>query len=330
MFARVLMGVSVALFSVAYAQPVIPSAQESKMMVRKTFSVPAAVAGERKMLTLPKFGKVVYYAKSVGYGRPLILVHSVNAAASAYEMRPLWNQFAGERPLYALEWPGFGSSDRPDVPYTKELMTSALLALVNKLNTEVDVVALSLGSEFAARAALKDQRIRSLALISPTGLGKPRGNSQRANVEQRSKQNYKTLRQFSDPLYALVRSRLSLEYFLDLSFRGPVPAGLIRYAEKTTAVPGAKYAPLYFLSGQLFTTDAYKDLYSKLTIPTLVLFDKDGFVNFSRLPQFVSRSGAQAVRINGTDGLPHFEKVGEVRQELELFWNKANQTNIQE
>ena len=79
-----------------------------------------------------------------------MLAHSVNAAASAYEMKPLWDAYAGTRPVYALEWPGFGSSDRPDLRYTPELMTRALNALVAELGSEVDVVALSLGSEFAA------------------------------------------------------------------------------------------------------------------------------------------------------------------------------------
>lgn len=329
MFSRICLSFGALFLGIVDAQTIQSPATASSHVVRQHFTLPPAVMGQRQVLKLPQFGKVVYYASTTGYGKPLILTHSINAAASAYEMRPLWNQFIGERPVYLLEWPGFGSSDRPDVPYTKKLMTSALLALVAQLNTEVDVVSLSLGSEFAARAALQDKRIRSLALISPTGLGKPRANPQQTNAKRKSQETYKTLRQFSDPLYALLRTRFSLEYFLDLSFRGPVPQGLIRYSERTTAVPGAKYAPLYFLSGQLFTAHAYKDLYSKLTIPTLVLFDQDGFVSFSRLPQFVGRPGAQAIRINGTDGLAHFEKTGEVKQELELFWNKINQTTPQ-
>ncbi|NTY01939.1 alpha/beta fold hydrolase [Deinococcus sp. JMULE3] len=279
-----------------------------------------ALGGERRFLTLPGFGRVAYYADPRGEGRPLVLTVSVNAAASAYEMKPLWDAFAGTRPVYALEWPGFGSSDRPDVKYTSALMTGALTALVAELGSEVDIVALSLGSEFAARAALQEPRIRSLALISPSGLGQPRGGTQRATNEDGGQTLYNRLNTFSTPLYALLRTRISIEYFLSRSFRGPVDQGLVNYSMDTTRQPGAKYAPLYFISGQLFTADAYGDLYSRLTVPTLVLYDRDAFVSFDRLPQFTAQPSVRAVRIEGTDGLPQFEKTGAVVEALRAFW----------
>ena len=151
--------------------------------------LPAPVGGEERSLTLEGFGKVAYFADPRGSGRPLILTVSVNAAASGYEMRPLWDAYAGQRPVYLLEWPGFGHSARPDVPYTPELMTRALTALVAQLGQEADVVALSLGSEFAARAALQEPRIRSLALISPSGLGTPRGGSQQGEDARGNQRN---------------------------------------------------------------------------------------------------------------------------------------------
>ena len=96
------------------------------------FTLRPAVNGERRSLKVPGFGKVNYYASTAGTGRPLVLTHSINAAGSAYEMKPLWNTYAGTRPIYALEWPGFGSSDRPDTTYTPELMASALKAVLKR------------------------------------------------------------------------------------------------------------------------------------------------------------------------------------------------------
>ncbi|MBB5374697.1 pimeloyl-ACP methyl ester carboxylesterase [Deinococcus metalli] len=279
-----------------------------------------AVSGERQYLTLPGFGRVAYYADTRGTGRPLILTPSVNAAASAYEMKPLWDAYAGSRPVYALEWPGFGSSDRPDIRYTPALMTSALSALVAQLGTDVDVVALSLGSEFAARAALSDAHICTVALISPSGLGQPRPGTQQASADDGGQRLYRILNAVSTPLYGLLRLRPVIESFLDRSFHGPVDQGLVDYSVDTTRQPGAKYAPVYFISGQLFTPDAYAELYSKLQVPALVLYDKDAFVSFDRLPQFAAQPGVQAVRIPDTDGLPHFEKQPEVRSALDAFW----------
>ncbi|SMB78819.1 alpha/beta fold hydrolase [Deinococcus hopiensis] len=285
-------------------------------------SLRPALNGERRFLEVPGFGRVAYYADPRGQGRPLILTHSVNAAASAYEMKPLWDAYVGSRPVYALEWPGFGSSDRPDTRYTREGMTRALTALVQQLGTDLDVVALSLGSEFAARAALEEPRIRTLALISPSGLGQPRGGTQRANAGDGGEALYRRLNAVGTPLYALLRTRPSIEYFLSRSFRGPVDRGLVDYSLDTSRQAGAKYAPLYFISGQLFTPDAYGELYSKLRLPVAVLYDRDAFVSFDRLGLFAAQPGVRAVRIEGTDGLPQFEKTAEVRAALDAFWQQ--------
>ena len=309
-----LVGVAVALVACA------PALQPQTRTGAAVSSLRPAVGGEQRFLTLPGFGRVGYYADTRGSGRPLILTHAVNAAASAYEVRPLWDAYAGQRPVYALEWPGFGQSDRPDTTYTAEQMSQALLALVRELNTDVDVVALSLGSEFAARAALQEPRIRSLALISPSGLGGPRGGSQQATASDGGQTLYRRLRRVDDLLYGTLRTRPSIHYFLSRSFRGPVPGEVIDYSMETSRQPGAKYAPLYFVSGRLFDRDGYQNLYRPLRTPTLVLYDQDGFVSFDRLPLFARQPGVQAVRIPGTDGLPHWEKLSEVRAALDAFW----------
>lgn len=314
-------GLALGAAALAQTAPASPApAQVQPAEANRAVTLRPALNGERRYLTIPEFGRVAYYADPRGEGRPLVLTSSVNAAASAYEMKPVWDAYVGTRPVYALEWPGFGSSDRPDVTYTKELMTAALNALITELNTDVDVVGLSLGSEFAARAALLDRRVRSLALMSPSGLGSPRGGTQEATAGDGGQQLYDRLNAFSTPLYAIIRTRPSIQYFLSRSFRGPVDGGLIDYSLDTTRQPGAKYAPIYFISGRLFTPDAYADLYSRLNTPTLVLYDQDGFVSFERLQAFTQQSGVQAVRIEGTDGLPHFEKMPEVKAALDAFW----------
>ncbi len=282
-----------------------------------------ALQAERKSLELPGFGRVRYYASPEGTGRPIILTHAVNAAASAYEMKPVWDMFVGSRPVFALEWPGFGSSDRPDIRYTPGLMSQALRALVGQLGSEVDVVALSLGGEFAARAALAEPRIKTLTLISPSGFGTPTGTPQEASEQDGGDTLYGFLSAIGDPLFGLLSTRWVLEFFLDRSFRGPVPPDVVDYAQETTRQPGAKFAPIYFVSGRLFTSNAYRVLYDQLTIPVLVLYDQDGFVSFDNLATFAQKAAVSVVRIPETDGLPHFEKPQEVKVALTTFWSKA-------
>lgn len=302
----------------------VTHAQGVQPVAGKTFhlNLRPALNAERRFLELPGFGVVAYYASEGGTGRPLVLTHSINAAPSAYEMKPIFEYYAGKRPVYALEWPGFGSSERPDVKYTPELITSALSLLLDKLGQDVDVVSLSLGSEFAARAALDNPRIKSLALISPTGLGHPEGGSQQAQQDGRGQELYQRLDKWRGPLYGLLRSPLSLHYFLGKSFVGPVDKGLLDYAQRTTSQPGAVNAPLYFISGQLFTADAYNTLYAPLKIPVLVLYDKDPYSNFDRLSDWQKQGNVKAVRIAPSKGLPQFEKTNEVGAALDEFWSK--------
>lgn len=57
-----------------------------------------------------------------GEGAPVVLVHSVNAAASSFEMRPLFEGLRGERPVLAFDLPGFGRSQRGPRRYDRALV----------------------------------------------------------------------------------------------------------------------------------------------------------------------------------------------------------------
>ena len=84
-----------------------------------------------------------------------MLIHSINAAASAYELRPLFMEYRGRRPLYAPDLPGFGFSERGDREYSPALYVAAITDLLRSQVREmgpVDLVALSLGGGSSRRA----------------------------------------------------------------------------------------------------------------------------------------------------------------------------------
>ena len=115
--------------------------------------------------------RISYYADASGVGSPLVLIHSINAAGSAYEMKPIFEQYRGQRPVYALELPGFGFSERSDKVYSWQLYTDSIVEfLTDVVGEPADVIALSLSNEFAARAAHNHPDLfRSLTMISPSG-----------------------------------------------------------------------------------------------------------------------------------------------------------------
>ena len=66
------------------------------------------------------------YRGEVTEGAPLVLLHSINAAPSAMEMRPLFEHYRDKRPVWVPDLPGFGISDRPDVAYSSESLCAVV------------------------------------------------------------------------------------------------------------------------------------------------------------------------------------------------------------
>ena len=259
-----------------------------------------------------------YYHNDREDGRPLVLLHSINAAASAYEMRPFFAYYRGERPVYALDLPGFGFSERSNREYSAELYQNAILDFLETVvKAPADVIALSLSSEFAALAANQSPELfHSLSLISPTGLGKE--SSDLGDAKLLPLLNNPV---WAQPLYDLLVTKLSLHFFLKKSFVSEIDEGMLEYAYETSHQPGARFAPLTFVAGKLFSGNIVEIGYNPLSIPCLVLFDQDSYTTFERLAEVLSRNtGWRARKIVSTRGLPHWEQMGQVAEALDSFW----------
>jgi pimeloyl-ACP methyl ester carboxylesterase len=266
-------------------------------------------------------GRIAYYADEDGNGRPLLLVHSVNAAPSSLEVKPIFDHWRGERPVYSLDLPGFGQSERGDRAYTPALYADAVGAMLEQvIGTPADVLALSLSTEFAARATLAaPHQVASLVIISPTGFSRRRMPGPHVG---RMLHRMLSVPLWAQGLFDLLASRSSIRYYLDKSFTASAPQELIDYAHATAHQPGARFAPLTFLSLKLFTPNAMTALYSRLTdVPVLAIADRDPYVTFERLPQFAaSRPNWHHETLAPHMGLPHWEHPDATFELLEGFW----------
>ena len=318
---------------VAFAALSVPLAVAGGWIGYSTFVIdhhvplPPAMESDTHTLSSATAGALHVYVDRSAAGQPLLLVHSVNAAASAYEMRPIFEHYRGQRPVFALDLPGYGFSDRTDAAQTPAAYAGAIVeVLASVIREPADVIALSLGGEFAARAALqRPDLFHSLTLISPSGLNASgSGRATQQAVEQdRTEAVYRGL---SNPLWGkalfdLIASRRSIEFFLKQSFVGPVPPALIDYAYATAHQPGAHYTPLRFIGGLLFTRNARQGLYERLTLPVLVVYDRDAFVSFEALPEVAAaHANWQTARLTPTLGLPQFEVMPQLAAALDGFW----------
>lgn len=282
--------------------------------------LPKAIDAPYQEIETTSAGRLGFYANTENAGRPLILLHSINAAPSAIEIKPLFDHYRSKRPVYAPDLPGFGRSERRNRSYKPTLFADALNEFVSRVvDQPADVVACSLTAEFTARAALlAPDHYASLVFISPTGLSIRRPPSGKSADGMMAMYRVPLL---SDGLFKLLTSKLSIGFFLNRSFAGETPRDLIDYAYSSARQPGAKYAPFYFLSMKLFTPDALETLYRPLQLPVLVLYDHDPNISFDRLDELLNRRpNWRAARIERTFGLPHWECLQPTITAMDSFW----------
>jgi pimeloyl-ACP methyl ester carboxylesterase len=291
---------------------------------KKPESAPLAPALDAEVRHIDTWsaGRLAYYVDGRAGGRPVVLLHGVDTAASSREMAPLFNALRNERPVYALDLPGFGLSDRTDRFYGRELYRAAVrrfLTDVVRVPGGADVIALSLSSEFAAAVACAEMSlVHSLVLLSPTGLSREApGASSILRAASRFPFLAKTLfRAFTSPP--------SIRWFLGKSFVGEPDPGLVSYAVSSSKQPGAYRAPLAFIAGNLFTEGAFERLYTPLPVPTLVVYDLDPYSSFDRLTELAQKNPhVELAHIAPTLGLPHFEMPGATLEAMRRFWTQS-------
>lgn len=244
-------------------------------------------------------------------------MHSINAAGSAYEVRPVFERFRATHRVYAPDLPGFGSSDRSDRAYTLRLYTDAVHDVVDRIGEEhgpvpVDALALSLSAEFLARAATeRPERFRSLALVTPTGFqrgaDRMRGPAG-ADRELPGLHAVLTAGPWRKPLYRLLTHPRTIRYFLRRTFGSDaIDEGLAAYDDLVTDQPGAEHAPFAFLSGRLFSRDI-RAVYEALRGPVWLAHGTRGNFQDFREAEWARRDPRWTVEAFATGALIFFEE----------------------
>lgn len=292
--------------------------------------LPLALPADKLLLETP-VGRVAVYRSAEGHAEaevPLLLVHSVNAAASAIEMAPLFEHYRRSRTVWALDLPGYGHSDRADRLYTPRLMTDAVLAVVRQMVKEtghasVDVLSLSLGGEFVARAQTEaPERIRRVAMVSPTGFNarKPRRGEPESTLMQAGLYRWLTRSRWGEWIFRNLTRPAVIRYFLRRTFGSrEIDESLWRFAVQTARQPGAHHAPLCFVSAGLFSADI-QTVYEAVHCPVWVSMATRGdFTNYQGRKTLEHRANWSFHAVEG-GAMPYFEDVEAFTQRLDPFW----------
>lgn len=214
--------------------------------------------------------RVVFYENGPDGATPIVLVHSINAAASAYEMRAPFARLGDRYKIYALDLLGFGASERPPIRYTPDLYVDLLIDFLREVSGSAHVVATSLSGAFAVQAANRSPELfKSLLLINPAGVASLTAPQNPAGklVEQLYR-----IPIIGQGLFNVLVSRPSLRYFTRQIYSDPafVEHGLIEQYYLAAHQPGARYAPAAFIGGGLNTS--IRDDLARLQPRALVLW----------------------------------------------------------
>ena len=277
-------------------------------------------------------GAVAVYAD--GSGPPVLLVHSINALASAAEVRPLFEALRQDNSVYALDLPGYGLSERLPRAYTVSDMCNAIRLVAQwvsqrHLGLPLQVVGVSLSCEFVARVAQQMPGLfNAMALVSPTGfrggksLRQPEGSTMfMAGINRFLRHPGPGWSRF---LFRQLSRPSVVRYFMRRTWGGQrIDETLWAYSVLSAQVPNAEQAPLSFLSGGLFSADIH-NVYESLSLPVWVVHGTRGDFTDYRELELVRDRPNWHVTVMQAGAMPYFEDISAFIGAYKAFLDRAS------
>jgi pimeloyl-ACP methyl ester carboxylesterase len=216
----------------------------------------------------------------LGSGQPVLLLPALSSISTRREMRPLQERLSGHYRTAAVDWPGFGDQPRPALDWHPEVYSAFLSFLLTSVIPHPHaIIAAGHAAAYVLKHVAADATATGrLVLIAPTWRG-PLPTMMGGH------------RPFFDRLCRLV----DLPGIGPLIYRLNVNQPVVRYMgtghvyvdrgfltgerlrEKlaVTRAPGARFASVRFVTGQLdplHSRDEFLDLARRITVPILLVY----------------------------------------------------------
>jgi pimeloyl-ACP methyl ester carboxylesterase len=246
--------------------------------------------------------RIVFYQK--GQGDPVLLLHSINGAASAFEMREPFERLSQGNQVFAIDLLGFGASDRPAIRYNADLYIDLLRDFLRGVvGAPAHVVASSLSAAFAVMVAARDpQAVKSLVLVDPTGM---ETLAQEQGVVGRIVEGLFRAPLVGQAAFNALVSRPSIRYYLARAHNTPekVDESMVEQNYRTAHQEGARFPAAAFI-GRALNVDLRRVLPS-LNTRTLILWTESDFQDMSRERQAFAQANSrlQMRSLPGAGGL---------------------------
>lgn len=113
----------------------------------------------------------IFYTKQ-GKGSPLLLIHDLNPASSAYEWEKISKQLAKHHTVYTLDLLGCGRSNKPNMTYSNFLFVQLITDFTkNIIGAKPNLIATGDSASFALMACnMEPEHFRKIIIINPAPL----------------------------------------------------------------------------------------------------------------------------------------------------------------
>ncbi|NJR63204.1 MAG: alpha/beta hydrolase [Cyanobacteria bacterium CRU_2_1] len=253
-----------------------------------------------------------------GSGTPVLLLPAFSTVSTRGEMQGIAEQLATHFQIVAMDWLGFGQSDRPPLNYCPALYRQLLQDFVRAhFHQPIAVVAAGHAAGYAMQAAQQPNLFSKLALVAPTWKGPLCAMGAPTPVRDGVRNLVRSpgLGQF---LYGLNTT----PGFLKFMYRRHVfvnearlTPDFIAAKHQITQQPGARFAPAAFVTGTLdpmANRDEFLTVGQSLTIPTLVVIgEQSPPQSKAEMEALATLPNIQSARLSGTLGM-HEEDASEV------------------
>ncbi|MCU0533581.1 MAG: alpha/beta hydrolase [Hydrococcus sp. Prado102] len=272
---------------------------------------------------------VVY--ETLGQGTPVLMLPAFSTVSTRAEMASIARSLSSQFQAIALDWPGFGQSDRLSLDYQPILYRQLLKDFVSSVfSTPIIIVAAGHAAGYALQLA-KDcpEAVLKLVLVAPTWRGPLRamGASKGLASAVRNLVRSPILGQF---LYKLntTSSFLRLMYgrhvYVDANLLTPE---FIAAKREITQQPGARFAPAAFVTGRIDPVENRSEIIEciqSLSIPILVILAENAPpISKGEMEAIAILPEVRSVRLPGTLGIHEENSSGVAGAILSFILNRG-------
>jgi 2-hydroxy-6-oxonona-2,4-dienedioate hydrolase len=240
---------------------------------------------------------LIRYIDTQTKGKCVLLIHGLGGSIESW-INNIDILSTKQLRVIAIDLPGFGSSDKPQINYTINFYTKFIVKFINslKIRSPISIVGSSLGGHIAAEVAIHYYKIvYKLVLASPAGVLPISFRGTPALLKYTNILKAKTVQEVKRALAYIDNNSIDETY--------------AQIVYQRLSMPGAKEAFLSALSGSARSARLNRRLH-KIKADTLLIWGKeDRIIPVKFIEPFIKMKNCRLILLENCGHRPHVDKA---------------------